>query len=111
VPEQVAVVSSSEEQVADEGDEKFVPSRIIPPFCSPGLGIAAGQFSLPPLAVGLFIIDSSNLSFKRSWDGLTKAQDQCLFPRCLGCIVDQIGRLPPCHRHDHHHDRGRGRCS
>ena len=66
VPEQVAVVSSSEEQVADEGDEKFVPSRIIPPFCSPGLGIAAGQFSLPPLAVGLFIIDSSNLSFKRS---------------------------------------------
>ena len=49
-----------------------MPTRIILPVCSLGLAIAAGPLSLPPLAIGLFIIGSAHLSFKRAWDGLKK---------------------------------------
>ena len=74
VPEPVAVpnASSTDVQVADEDDDKFVPTRIILPVCSLGLAIAAGPLSLPPLAIGLFIIGSAHLSFRRAWDGLKK---------------------------------------
>ena len=74
VPE-VALIdatASSNEQFAEEEDEKFVPTRIILPVCSLGLAIAAGPLSLPPLAVGVFIIGAAHLSFKRAWEGLKK---------------------------------------
>ena len=58
--------------VVEEDDEKFVPTRIILPVCSLGLAILSGPLSLPPLAVGAFIIVSAHLSFKRAWDGLKK---------------------------------------
>lgn len=57
---------------SDEEDEKFVPTRIILPVCSLGLAIAAGPLSLPPLAVGVFIIGAAHLSFRRAWEGLSK---------------------------------------
>ena len=74
VPEPVVVAqsSSSDVQVSDEDDDRFVPTRIILPVCSLGLAIAAGPLSLSPLVVGLFIICSAHLSFKRAWDGLKK---------------------------------------
>ena len=57
---------------SEEDEEKFVPTRIILPVCSLGLAIAAGPLSLPPLAVGVFIIGAAHLSFKRAWEGLKK---------------------------------------
>ena len=74
VPEVALInaVDSSNVQLAEEEDEKFVPTRIILPVCSLGLAIAAGPLSLPPLAVGVFIIGAAHLSFKRAWEGLKK---------------------------------------
>ena len=67
-----AAVQTRADLVVEEEDEKFVPSRVILPVCSLGLAILSGPLSLPPLAVGGFIIISAHLSFKRAWDGLKK---------------------------------------
>ena len=62
--------SSSIDGIVGEDEEKFVPTRIILPICSLGLAILAGPLSLPPLAIGVFIIGSAHLSFRRAWSGL-----------------------------------------
>ena len=63
---------SSNSPSSEDEEEKFVPTRIILPVCSLGLAVAAGPLSLPPLAVGVFIIGAAHLSFKRAWEGLKK---------------------------------------
>ena len=72
VPEAIKSSSSSStiEGIGEDDDEKFVPTRIILPVCSLGLAILAGPLSLPPLAIGVFIIGSAHLSFRRAWSGL-----------------------------------------
>ena len=62
--------SSAIEGIGEDEEEKFVPTRIILPVCSLGLAILAGPLSLPPLAIGAFIIGSAHLSFRRAWSGL-----------------------------------------
>ena len=62
--------SSTIEGIGEDEEEKFVPTRIILPVCSLGLAILAGPLSLPPLAIGAFIIGSAHLSFRRAWSGL-----------------------------------------
>ena len=62
--------SSSIDGIGEDEEEKFVPTRIILPVCSLGLAILAGPLSLPPLAIGAFIIGSAHLSFRRAWSGL-----------------------------------------
>ena len=57
---------------AKVNDEPFVPNRLVLPTLSLLLVLLAGPLSIPPLAVGCFIIISSHLSFKRAWAGLTK---------------------------------------
>jgi len=54
---------------ADE-EEKFVPTRIILPVSSLALALLAGPLSLPPLAVGGFILVAAHLSFRRAIQGL-----------------------------------------
>ena len=72
MPEAIKSSSSSStiEGIGEDDDEKFVPTRIILPVCSLGLAILAGPLSLPPLAIGVFIIGSAHLSFRRAWSGL-----------------------------------------
>ena len=71
VPEEAPSSSSSSiEGIGEDEEEKFVPTRIILPVCSLGLAILAGPLSLPPLAIGAFIIGSAHLSFRRAWSGL-----------------------------------------
>jgi len=54
----------------EEGEESFVPSRIILPISSLALALLAGPLALPPLAVAGFILVAAQLSFKRAWAGL-----------------------------------------
>ena len=74
VPEVSLIDSTDSPNVlpSEDEEEKFVPTRIILPVCSLGLAIAAGPLSLPPLAVGVFIIGAAHLSFKRAWEGIKK---------------------------------------
>lgn len=53
-------------------DEPFVPNRLILPALSFILALLAGPLSIPPVAVGCFILISSHLSFKRAWAGITE---------------------------------------
>ena len=55
--------------LADEED-RFVPQRIILPLSSLALALLAGPLSLPPLAVGGFILVAAHLSFKRAAQGI-----------------------------------------
>ena len=52
------------------GDDPFVPTRIVLPVVSLGLALLAGPLSLPPLAVAGFILVAAQLSFWRAWQGL-----------------------------------------
>ncbi|MFM8525402.1 MAG: heavy metal translocating P-type ATPase [Cyanobacteriota bacterium] len=62
--------ASSGDSAADDEEESFVPSRIILPISSLILSLLAGPLSLPPLAVAVFILVSSHLTFKRAWQGV-----------------------------------------
>ena len=53
-----------------DGEEPFVPTRIVLPVASLGLALLAGPLSLPPLAVAGFILVAAQLSFRRAWQGL-----------------------------------------
>lgn len=53
-----------------DGEELFVPTRIVLPVASLGLALLAGPLSLPPLAVAGFILVAAQLSFRRAWQGL-----------------------------------------
>ena len=57
-------------QESGEGEEPFVPTRIVLPVASLGLALLAGPLSLPPLAVAAFILVAAQLSFRRAWQGL-----------------------------------------
>lgn len=60
----------SQAEAAAEDEEKFVPTRIILPVSSLALALLAGPLSLPPLAVGGFILVAAHLSFRRALQGL-----------------------------------------
>ena len=53
-----------------DGEEPFVPTRIVLPVASLGLALLAGPLALPPLAVAGFILVAAQLSFRRAWQGL-----------------------------------------
>lgn len=62
--------TSAEPMAAEEGNEPFVPARVILPVSSLALALLAGPLSLPPLAVAGFILVAAQLSFRRAWSGL-----------------------------------------
>ena len=54
----------------EDGEEGFVPSRLVLPISSLALALLSGPLALPPLAVAGFILVSAHLSFNRAWSGL-----------------------------------------